>query len=181
MAKDIQRIKLVRGDYKYRRNANGTKVESGVFMPRVAVGIFDTAGNDSSGASNKTIAAHGMGVYIPKGGIVVAAWYEVVTTFTSAGSNAGTIALSVSGAGDLVTGIAISDASTVYAAGMRGCKPGSVAEATVAGDTQILSAARIAATFIGPVTAEKELTATVAVDALTAGKLILYVQFVQGI
>jgi hypothetical protein len=181
MAKDIQRIKIVRGDYKYRRNANGTKVESGVFMPRIAVGIFDTAGLDSSLVSNKTIAAHGMGVYIPKGGIVVAAWYEVVTTFTSSGSNAGTIALSLVGAGDCVTAIAISDASTPWTAGLHGCKPGNPAEATVAGDTQILAAARAAATWIGPVTAEKELVATVAVDALTAGKLIFYVEFVQGI
>jgi hypothetical protein len=174
---------MVRGDYKYRRNANGTKVESGVFMPRVAVGIFDTAGNDSSGVSNKTAAAHGMGVYIPKGAIVTAAWYEVVTTFasTAGGSNLATVALSLVNAGDLVVGIAISDASTPWTAGMHGCLPGNPAEATVAGDTGLLAAARMAATFIGPVTAEKELVATVGLHALTAGKLILYVQFVQGI
>ena len=181
MAKDIQRVKEVRGDYKFRRNANGTKVEGGIFMPRLAVAIYDTAGNDSSGASNKTIAAHGLGVYIPKGAIILNAWYEVVTTFTSSGSNAGTIAASVVGAGDLKVGIAISDATTPWTAGVHGLLPGNPAEATVAGDTTLLAAARMSATYIGPTTAEKEITMTVAVDALTAGKLILYVLFCQGI
>ena len=55
--------------------------------------------------------------------------------------------------------------------------PGSYAEATVAGDTAILDAARKAASFI-KTTAEREITATVAVEALTAGKANIYVEYV---
>lgn len=182
MALDRQQAKAVRTDYKFRRIANGTKVESGVFMPRLAVAIFDTAGKDSAGVSNKTTAAHGLGVFLPKGAIVTRAWYEVVTAFTSAASTA-TIALKATGTGDLVAGIAINDASTPWgaAATLHGCLPGNYAEATVAGDTAILDAARAAGSYLGPMSAEKELTATVAVQALTAGKLVLYVEFVQGV
>lgn len=178
MAKDVQQIKSVRPEFQMRRGA--VKAESCLVVAKIAQAIYDTSVNDSAGVSNKTIAAHGLGVYIPIGAVVTRAWYQVKTTLASAASTA-TIALSVSSANDLVSAIAINDASTPWTAGLHGCLAGAYAEATVAGDTAILAAARIAGSMIGALSVEKELVATVAVQVLTAGKLILWVEYVQGL
>ena len=152
--------------------------EDGLTVPKIAVATFDTGANDSAGVSNKTIAAHGLGVYLPDNAIVIRSWYDVITTFTTA-DDSGTIALKVQGANDLVAAIAISAANPgVYDSGARGCLPGSPAlGADAAHDTAIEVAALIAASQI-KLTAERELIATVAVQALTAGKLVLYVEYV---
>ncbi len=178
MAKNVSQLKQVAPEFQMRRGA--VKAESVLVASKIAQVIFDTAASDSSGVANTTTAAHGLGVYLPIGAVITRAWYQVKTTFTSA-TDAATIALKVTGTGDLVAAIAISDASNVWDAGAHGCLPGNPAEATVAGDTAILSAARMAATYIAALTAEKELIATVAVEALTAGKLILWVEYVQGL
>lgn len=141
-------------------------------MKQIAVATF----NPSAVTGDRSIGAHGLGVYIPINAIIVNAYYDVITTFTSA-TDAATIALKSEAAGDLKAAIAISDASNVWDAGLHGCLPGSYAEATVAGDTAILDAARKAGSFI-KMTAERELTATVAVEALTAGKLNIFVEYV---
>ena len=140
---------------------------------QIAVATFDP----SSNTSQRAVGSYGLGVYIPINAIITNAWYDVITTFTSAGADAGTIALTSQSAGDLKAAIAISDATNVWDAGIRGCLPGSYAEATVAGDTAVLDAARKAASYV-KTTAERELTATVAVQALTAGKLNLFVEYV---
>ncbi len=150
--------------------------QDGLTVPKIAVATFDTADNDSSGVSNKTIAAHGLGVYLPDNAIITRAWVDIVTTFTSAGSDAGTIALKAQTANDLVAAIAISDASTVWDAGVRGALPNNYAL-----DGNALTAIAMTAARAGSrikTTAERELTATVAVQALTAGKLVLYVEYI---
>lgn len=147
---------------------------NGIVAPRIAQAVFDPSAN----TGERTVAAHGLGVYIPDNAIVINAWFDVITTFTSA-TDAATLALMVNAAGDLKAAIAISAAGDVYDAGLHGCLPGSYAEATVAGDTAILDAARKAASFI-KLTAEREITVTVAVEALTAGKMIVYVEYVLG-
>lgn len=174
MAKKVSRLTQVAPAFRVSRGAR--KAESGLGTKYVATAVFDTAGTDSSGAANTTVAAHGLGVYLPINAIITNAYVDVITTFTSAADSA-TIALSVEGANDLTAAIAISNASNVWDAGLHGCLPGSYAEATVAGDTAILDAARKAASYIN-LTAERELTATVAVQALTAGKLVLFVEYV---
>lgn len=138
--------------------------------------VFDTAKNDSSGTSNKTTATHGTGWVLPKNAVVTNAYYVVNTTFTTA-NDSGTIALTTGqSAGDLKAAIAISDASNVWDAGAHGCLPGSYAERTVAGDTAILDAASKAASYI-VLTANREVAVVVAVQALTAGKLTLYLEY----
>lgn len=173
MAKNVSQLIQVAPAFQMRRGA--VKAESGLVAQSTATAIYDTSLNDSAGVSNKTIAAHGLGVYIPTKAIITNAFYEVLTTFTSA-TDAATIALSAQSAGDLKAAIAISNASNVWDAGVAGCLPGSYAERTVAGDTAILDAASKAASYV-KCTAERELTATVAVEALTAGKLILFVEY----
>jgi hypothetical protein len=142
---------------------------------RMVSAVFDTAATDSSGAANTTIAAHGLGVFIPSGAIVTRAFYRVNTTFTSA-TDAATIALKIEGAGDLKAAIAISAAGDVYDAGVRSCLPGHYA---LDGNalTAIAMAAADAASAINT-TANREIVATVAVEALTAGKLTLFVEYV---
>lgn len=174
MTKDIQKIISVRPQYQVNRGA--VKCESGLATRYLATAIYDTAALDSSGAANTTIAAHGLGVFLPTKAIITNAWIDVITTFTSA-TDAGTIALKAQTAGDLTAAIAISDASNVWDAGVRGCLPGSYAEATVAGDSAIADAARKAGSYI-KLTAERELVATVAGEALTAGKAVIFVEYV---
>ena len=148
----------------------------GTVVRELAVATFDYSGTDTAGAANSATGAHGLGVYLPTKAIITNAWVDVVTTFTSA-TDAATIALKAQGTGDLTAALAISDASNIWDAGLHGCLPGSYAEATVSGDSAILDAARKAASFI-KLTAARELTATVAVEALTAGKLNVYVEYV---
>lgn len=177
MAKDVQALISVRPDFQIKRGA--TKCESGLTMTKIAVAIFDTAANDSAGVSNKTVAAHGTGVYLPLGAIIVSGWTDVKTAFTSA-TSAATIALKSEGTGDLVAGIAINSGSTRWGAGLGGCLPGNFAERTVAGDTAILSAASMAASFI-KTTAEREIIATVGVEALTAGKMAIFLEYIVSL
>ncbi len=174
MAKEVNNVIAVRPQYQVRRGA--VKAESGLSARYIAQAIYDTAANDSAGVSNKTTAGHPLGVFLPINAIITNAWVDVVTTFTSA-TDAATIALKAQSAGDLTVAIAISDASNVWDAGLHGCLVGSYAEATVAGDSALLDAARKAASYI-KMTAERELTATVAIEALTAGKAVIFVEYV---
>lgn len=177
MAKDIQKLIPVRPAYQVNRGA--VKPESGLATKYVACAIFDTAGLDSAGVANTTIAAHGLGVFIPTGAVITDAFIDVKTTFTSA-TDAATIAGKVQSTGDVIAGIAISDASNVWDAGLHGSILGSSAERTVAGDTAILAAASLAASRI-KLTAEREIIATVAVEALTAGKMAIFVEYYIGL
>lgn len=170
-------LPVVATEFQVQNKSGVTRtMRTGTVAREIAVATFDAAVNDSSGAANTTIAAHGLGVYLPTKAIIIDAWYDVITTFTSA-TDAATIALKSEGTGDLKAAIAIGDASNVWDAGLHGLLPGSYAEATVAGDTAILDAARKAASLI-KLTAARELTATVAVEALTAGKANIFVEYV---
>lgn len=119
----------------------------------VAKCTFDATGG-------KAIGAHGLGLTIPKNSYVRKAFYKVVTTFTS-GTDAATIALKVASANDVVSAVAISDGSNPWdSAGLVATIP------TDALSNEI------------SVTADSEVTATVAAEALTAGKLVLWVEWV---
>lgn len=143
---------------------------------------YDTAANDAQGVSNKTAAAHPTGVFIPDNAIITSAFYEVETTFTSATDSA-TIAIMVEGAGDLVGAIAISDASNIWDAGLHGTLTAgttTLAEAAPPTRTQIVNATDIIAGYV-KIDGVEEVTFTVAVDVLTAGKLNLYIEYVVGV
>lgn len=141
---------------------------------RVARATF----NPSANTGERTVAPHGLGVTIPDNAIVVGFNFDVVTTFTSAGADAGTIAYHVQGAGDLLAAIAISAAGDIHDAGQHAGLPGNWA---LDGNalTAIAMAAARAATFI-KLTAAREITATVAGQALTAGKVNLFVHYLIG-
>lgn len=147
---------------------------NGVVAPRVVSAVFDPSAN----TAQRPIGAYGLGVYLPDNAVVTKAWIDVVTTFVSAGADAGTIAVHAQSANDIVAAIAISDASNVWDAGIRGTKVGSYATSGNA-ETALVQAASLAASML-KLTAERELTVTVAAQALTAGKMVIYVEYVLG-
>lgn len=139
----------------------GTDVGNGNL--RVARFLFDTAAKDSSGVSNKTVAAHGTGVYIPANAIIVGGFNDVNTALTSTNSTA-QIAESVEAANDIQTAAAVSGApwSTIN-------RKAIVPKANTPESTSVKT------------TAIREITFTVTVEALTAGKLTGYLYYVEGL
>jgi hypothetical protein len=159
-----KQLPVVATEFQITNSSTITRTKRNGTVPvEIAVVTFDTAANDSSAVANTTVA-------------IINAWTDVITTFTSA-TSAATIALQAEGAGDLVVGIAINSGSSRWNSGLGGCLPGSYAEATVAGDSALLDAARKAGSYV-KTTAIREIKAVVGVEALTAGKLNLYLEYV---
>lgn len=126
-------------------------------VKKVAKGRFSVG-------AGKGIAVHTFGPALPDNAIITRAWYEVVTTFTSA-TDAGTIALGVqtdSPAG-ILAAIAISNGGNPYDAGLHDGLP-----------------VNTSATAIKTGAAGRLFVATVAVEALTAGVLDVYAEYVVG-
>lgn len=146
---------LVANGFQTKRSS--AAFEAGNTTPKIAVAVF----NPSANVGERTIGAHGLGIYVPDKAVIKRAWYNVITTFTSA-TDAGTVALSAQSANDLKAAIAISNGANPFDAGILEGVPVDTA------------ATRI------KLTAERELVATVAVEALTAGKLVLYVEYIEG-
>lgn len=120
----------------------------------IAKCIFDVG-------TGKATGAYGLGLVIPKNSYVRKAFYKVITTFADGASDSATIALSVAGANDLTTATAISAGGNVWdASGLVACTPTDALSNEIA------------------ITADSEVTATVAVAPLTAGKLVVWVEWV---
>ena len=158
MAKDIQKVIPVRPDYQINRGP--IKSESGLSVQKFARAFFDFSALDSAGVANSAIGAHGTGVFLPNKAVIVQSWYQVVTGFTS-GTNLGTIALAANAANDIKTATVVSNAAYVTPGIVTGVSDGAVAN-------------------MKSMTAERELTATVAVETLTAGRLVLFVEYYIG-
>lgn len=133
--------------------------DTGLGVLRVARFLFDAAL-----AANQSIGPHGTGVTLPQHAIVVGGFLDVNTLFTSASGNTGTIAIHVEGAGDIQAATAVSGApySTI---GRKAITP----KANTPESTSVKASAA------------REITCTVAVAALTAGKLTGYLYYVEGI
>lgn len=114
-------------------------------------------------ARTTTIGAHKLGV-LPARATITKAWIDVDTTFTSA-TDAATIALGYTGAaGAFDAAVAISAVGDVWdAAAPR------VSDAAAAGAV---------GTYVVIGSSPVEVLATIAVEALTAGKGYLYVEYV---
>lgn len=108
------------------------------------------------------IAAHKLGV-LPAGATITQAWIDVDTTFTS-GTDAATIALGYTGAaGAFDAAIAISDVSNPWDAAVP--RVSDAAADGAVGNFVVISS-------------DVDVLATVAVEALTAGKGFLYIKYV---
>lgn len=118
---------------------------------------------DAGVEANRAIGAHGVGVTLPIHAIVVGGFVDVNTAFGSENDTA-TIAISVQAANDVISAAAVSGApySTI---GRKAIVP----KANTPESTSLkCSAAR-------------EITCTVAVEALAEGKLTGYLYYVEGI
>ena len=116
---------------------------------RVAQATWDYA------VDGGAISAIGLGITIPANSIIVGSIIDVQTTCTSAGADAGTGALSVAGANDIVTAIAISDGTNPWDQGLHAGKP-------------VFTAATAVKT-----TSAAEVTFTIAGQVFTAGKFVV--------
>lgn len=172
MAQPIRKnLPISTPQYRVSRKASRT-VYKGNQAAEVAIATF----NPSATSSQRAVAAHGLGVFIPAKAVITRVLVDVVTTFTSANDTA-TIALHAQGAGDIVAAVAIGAAGDVWDAGVRGSKIGFP---NLGADAAHDSAVEVAALFAGvalKTTAEREITATVAVEALTAGKANIYIEY----
>jgi len=107
------------------------------------------------------VSAIGLGVNIPDNAVIVMASVDVLTTLTSSGDTA-TGAISVEGANDIVTAIAINDGGNPWDVGIG---PLIAVDPTDSSKHVKTSAA-------------KAVTFTIAVEAVTAGKFNVYLFYV---
>jgi hypothetical protein len=173
MATFIKRATLIANGFRVR-NASGLSRPKhiGTVARELAVATFDP----SSNTAQRPTGTYGLGVYLPPKAIITRVWIDVVTTFTSAGSDAGTIAIQLQSANDVVAATAISAGGDIWDAGLHGTKIG-----TFALDGNSLTAVAMAAAAAGAMlklTAEREITAVVASQALTAGKANIFVEYI---
>lgn len=118
---------------------------------------FDVA---TDGGAQGTINLRGG--TLPDNAIIDRAWYEVTTTFTDGASDSATIALGVAtnDATGIVSATAISAMGDIWDAGVHaGIDPSTAAD------------------FTTKTTAERNIIATVGTADLTAGALVLHVEF----
>lgn len=101
-------------------------------------------------------------VVIPNRAVVMGGFVSVITTCTSAGADAGTMAISVEGANDIVSAIAINDASNPWDAGRKAIVP----KRNTPESTSVKT------------TAARRVTFTIATQAFTAGKFVVYLEYV---
>ncbi len=122
----------------------------GLGVARLARATYDVA------VDLGTVAAHGLGVSLPPNALITRSWLHTVTQFTDGGS--GTVAISCEDANNIFTATDI----TAIAAGVNtaGEQTGSIAA------------------FTNAIAATCEITATVATAEQTAGKLIVFIEYV---
>jgi len=137
---------------------------AGLGVLRVARFTFDVEEEDTAGELNSTIAAHGVGVTVPAYAIVVGGFYDVNAPFTSDSTNAGTLAISVEGANDILSAVAI-DSNDPATIGRKAIIP----KANTPESTSVKASEA------------QEITVTVAVEVLLTGKLTGYLYYIDGI
>ncbi len=128
----------------------------GLHPHRIARATYDFA------VLGGAISTIGLGVTLPDNAIITRAWYEVITTLTSA-TDAATVSIDIptDDVAGIVAAIAISNVANAWDAGLK--------EAIQDGT---------AANFSTKATAARALSITIAVEAVTAGKFILFAEYV---
>ena len=116
---------------------------------------FDTVGGTANQTQDTAYPIFGA-TSIPANFVIIDTVIDVITTFTSDGTDAATIAIHVEGANDIVTAVAISDGADPWDAAIRAGTP--------------VSAATAVKTSVA-----RDVTVTLAAsNDLTAGKMIIY-------
>ena len=128
----------------------------GLHAKRIARATYDFA------VDGGVVGDIGLGVTLPDNAVITRSWYSVLTQFTSADDSA-TVAIGIptDDAAGIVAALAISGEGDIWDAGLHeGIQTGT------------------AANFSEQTTAARELTLTIGVQNLTAGKLILFCEYV---
>ncbi len=158
-------------DYElFSKSGTAPIKREGIFAKRVAVATYDVA------VDGGAIGTHLTGVFLPSKFVVEKVLIDVVTTFADGVSDAATIAVKIQAADDVVAAIAISDASNVWDAGIRGSKIGFPNFGADAGHDSALEVAALFAASALKLTAEREIAVVTAGVILTAGKMNIYVE-----
>lgn len=126
--------------------------KNGKNLQRVARAVYDVSLHGGS------IAAHGLGVSLPKKAIILRDWFVVDTQFTDGGT--GTVALSCEDANNIKT-----------ATDITGSSAGAFVEGASTG---------AASAFVDSIAEGCEITATVAGAAQSTGKLTVFVEYVNA-
>lgn len=132
---------------------------AGLHLRRTAVAVFEV--DEEAGLEPE---AYALDVKLPANAIIVGGVVDVVKTFTSENDTA-TIAISLVEANDIVAAKAIGAEGDVWDAGLQAIVP----KANTPESTGI------------KLTEEKAITVSVGVEALTAGKFVLYLDYYEGI
>ena len=128
----------------------------GLGLIRVARATYDFAVHGgATGAKN-------LGVTLPAGALIVGGFVDVITTCTTEGADAGTMAIHVQSANDIVTATAVSAVGDIWDEGQSPIIP----KANTPESTAI------------KLTADRTVTATIATQAFTAGKFTVYLYYV---
>lgn len=122
---------------------------------RVARATYDFAVNGGA------ISAISLTTTLPDNAIVIGGFVDVITTCTS-GTDAGTGAISVEGANDIVTAVAISAVGDAWDAGRKAIVPKANTPETTGVKT----------------TAARAITFTIAVEPFTAGAFVVFLLYV---
>ena len=130
----------------------------GLGLLRVARATYDFAEH------GRAISTINLGVTLPNNAIVVGGFIDVVTTCTTAAADAGTMAISIQSANDLVTATAVSAGGNIWDEGLRAI----VLKSNTSESTGI------------KLTAARAITATIATQAFTAGKFTVFLHYLQG-
>jgi hypothetical protein len=126
----------------------------GLLNKRIARATWDAS-------TDGAIGAHGLGVSLPAKAIILRAWAQVVTVIRGASASASTYAIHCEDANNILT------AEEPYndTAGLREVTAGTT------GDV---------AQTVGNISAQCEITVTVAGAAQTSGKVITFVEYIVG-
>ena len=137
-----------------------------------------------------TIGTYGLGAIVPQGAIVKNVFYKVNTTFQTAGADAGTIAIQLEAANDIVAALAVSNAANIWDQGLHSTKIpfGAVASALADGayalDPEggiINDVGKLKERGTPPyivTTQDRELSVVVATQNVTAGDMDIYLEYV---
>ena len=133
----------------------------GVSLKKLVTIPFLYSDQSGSGAWDSSVT-------IPDNCIITRAWYDVAVTFGGDGDDSSTIAISVEGANDIISALAINNGSNIWDAGLHDAIP--------QGDDP--------ATFV-KTSAARNVTITVAINAtdtaLDQGSMMLFLEYVQSI
>ena len=122
---------------------------------RVACGTYDFA------KQGGLKVAYKLGVTLPAGAIVIDSAVDVLTTCQTASADAGTMAISIETANDIVTATAVSAGGNIWDKGVHAGVPVGTAATAI------------------KLTADRTLTATIATQAFTAGKFNVWLWYLD--